>query len=114
MKKLLLVLLLALAGCGGGGSDIVTPASPIVNVECSVTPRLYGDVTSPTLYKGDFEIPTSNLKLNNSIIRAMDLKDLDPWWSRSSTNTCANKELYLQNVLQYQLPLYQQLAIQYF
>ena len=92
-------MLFAVVGCGGGGTSNIDPVVQYkLNVECNITPRLHSKVTSLSEYKGNFVIPTSNLTLNNSLIRSMDLKDLDPWWSKSNTNTCTNKELYLQNV----------------
>lgn len=99
MKKLVLLVLFVLVGCGGGGTSNIDPIVQYnLNVECNITPRLYSKVISPSEYKGNFVIPTSNLTLNNSLIRSMDLKDLDPWWAKPNTNACTNKELYLQNV----------------
>jgi hypothetical protein len=42
----------------------------------------------------------------------MALKDLDPWWAKPNTNTCANKELYTENVFIEHLNRMQKLGVE--
>jgi len=121
MKKLLLLLSVVIAGCGGGGSPtdsattIITQsasasqmaaANTVVltaeQIACSVTPRVYGEVTYPNSYNGNFPIPNANSRLPASVIRSMALLDATPLGNgpiKSSANSaCNNEHTYALNL----------------
>jgi hypothetical protein len=81
MKKLLLLLSIVLAGCGGGSADpsvksTSLPTSPVLL--CSVASSI-----APAGYAGAYAIPVPTQRLNTNIQRSIGFKDY------GTTNTCA-------------------------
>ena len=71
MKKLLLSLVVVLAGCGGGGGSDNT--KQIQNVSCNVANSI-----APSGYNGIYSIPTPTQHLPSYIQRSVGLKDYNP------------------------------------
>jgi hypothetical protein len=112
MKKLLLLLSVVVAGCGGGGSGSATnttqsPAQSIAvstltaeQIACSnsVPSHIYGDITYPSSYNGNFPIPKPNQTLPANVIRSVGFKDYWPGFAGTPVNSpCKNTILYARN-----------------
>lgn len=64
---------------------------------CTQTNFKLGDVAIPASYIGNYLEPKPAGKLNTSISRTMNFKDLDAWYSKPQSNTCKDKIQYLSN-----------------
>lgn len=73
MKKLLLSLVVVLAGCGGGGGGETKETKQIQNISCNVANSI-----APAGYNGTHSIPTPTQHLPSNIQRSVGLKDYNP------------------------------------
>ena len=74
MKKLLLLLSIVLAGCGGGGSADTS----VKSTSLTKSPVLLCSVASsiaPAGYAGAYAIPVPTQRLNTNIQRSIGFKD---------------------------------------
>jgi hypothetical protein len=101
MKKLLFSISVLISGCGGGGGDPTTPVIPIEPIICSVPAKLYGEVTYPSNYNGNFPIPKANSRLPSTVVRSMALLDATPLGAgpfRSPSDPCKDEHTYALNL----------------
>lgn len=105
--------ILTLASCGGGGSSTSAPNSNNLQPDpCTVNSQNFGDVAIPPAYAGHFTIPVPSQRLAAPIVRTMDFKDLDAWWSKPLANGCTDREKYIVNVYTETLNRMQALGVQ--
>ena len=89
-----------------------TTASSSQDVVCSVQKNNYGDVTYPPEYLGAFPIPMPNGRLPSSIVRTMNLQDVDAWWEKPANSQCTSPDIYRTNAIIEDLNRVQQLGVE--
>lgn len=80
MRKLISLIALTLAACGGGGGGGVTP-NPTPASKCSL---LSYNTAYPSYYNGSNAIPSPSQRFDNNVMRGIGLKDYYP----SDNNNC--------------------------
>jgi len=107
MKKLLLLLSVVFAGCGGGGNESTAISPSILSAQTTIAPVVPATPTCviktyssnyPVAYLGSNPIPTPTQKFDPSIMRGVGLKDYYPYDNSCSTLSQGARLLYQQTL----------------
>jgi hypothetical protein len=104
MKKLLLLLSVVIAGCGGGNSPTTSQTtiatatnSALIPATPTCVPKSYSS-TYPVAYLGNYPIPTPTQKFDPNIMRGVGLKDYYPYDNSCGTGSQGARLLYQQTL----------------